>query len=155
MKQIKFDLQQPEVQPEEAGANSAGQPAGDEQAGASVTDQPAGDEEAGTNAKGQSIGDATAKQEKQNIADLRKARRTRSKPFERLIPYLEMIQRFGLSGHFSYQDLVEAVAFRGCHRVSRNAMRRFVQRYVPEVFAMRSQCRHNRNAPKLNQTAHG
>ena len=84
-------------------------------------------------------------QSEKALSDLRKARKLRPRPTPELLKRVEWIRRFGTRKFFSYSELSEALAHAGGPRVERLKLRRFIAKYLPEVFKFRSQFQFNRN----------
>lgn len=110
--------------------------------------KPCVDRKSGASLQKQTCG-ATANNEQvlSAIKIKRKARRTKLRSLSSLIPFLGVIVQRGLTGRFSYRDLVDVVADQGGPRVRRLVMYRFVKAYALEVFALRTNHQCNRKQP--------
>ncbi len=80
-----------------------------------------------------------------DLSQLRQARKLRPCPFPELLRSVDLIMRLGMKKRFSYSELAEALARDGGLRVDRLKLRRFVAKYLPDVFRFRSQFKFNRN----------
>ena len=80
-----------------------------------------------------------------DLSQLRQARKLRPCPSPEPLPWVEWIQRRGMRKFFTYSQLAEALAHDGGPRVERLKLRRFIAKYLPEVFTFRSQFKFNRN----------
>ncbi|MCA3027715.1 MAG: hypothetical protein ING66_03865 [Rhodocyclaceae bacterium] len=81
-------------------------------------------------------------------AQLVRARKARLRPASKLLLYVDRIQQLGMQKYFSYSAIAEKLVQEGGPKVHRLALRRFVERNLPDVFAFRSNFEFNRSHPQ-------
>jgi len=89
--------------------------------------------------------DQAAEQFEKDLSELRQARKLRPCPSPELLPWVSLLQRHGMRKFFSYSQLAETLAVAGGPRIERLKLRRFIAKYLPEVFKFRSQFKFNRS----------